>query len=143
MSVATILKIKGRNVATAKADLSVKKIVDQLAQFKVGAMVILDDSDGVCGIISERDIVRALSKEGENVLPRPVSDIMTKDVMTCSEEDSVADLMERMTTGRFRHLPVISAGSLVGIVSIGDVVKRRISEAEEEADAMRAYIATG
>ncbi len=143
MSVATILRIKGRDVATAKADLSVKQIVDQLAQFKVGAMVIVDDGDGVCGIISERDVVRALSHEGEGMLSRPVRDFMTKDVITCDEGDSVADLMERMTAGRFRHLPVVTDGKLVGIVSIGDVVKRRISEAEEEADQMRAYIATG
>lgn len=143
MSVATILKIKGRNVATAKADLSVKQIVDQLAQFKVGAMVIVDDVEDVCGIISERDVVRTLSQEGEGMLSRPVSDIMTKDVVTCKEDDSVAELMERMTTGRFRHLPVVTDGSLVGIVSIGDVVKQRVSEAEEEAEQMRAYIATG
>ena len=143
MSVATILKIKGRNVATAKTDLTVKQIVDQLAQFKVGAMVIVDDSDGVCGIISERDVVRALSQEGEGMLSRPVTDFMTKDVITCNEDDSVAELMERMTAGRFRHLPVVTNGELVGIVSIGDVVKQRISEAEEEADQMRAYIATG
>lgn len=143
MNVANILKIKGRDVATARADVSVKEIVDQLAEFKVGAMVVLDDNDGVCGIISERDIVRALSSEGEGMLSRPVRDFMTRDVVTCSEMDTVAELMERMTSGRFRHLPVVTSGALVGIVSIGDVVKRRVSEAEEEAEAMRAYIATG
>ncbi len=143
MNVATILNIKGRNVATAKAEASLMEIVRFLAEHKVGAMVIVDDSDGLCGIISERDIVRAISAQGDSALTQHARDFMTRDVVTCGEEDSVAALMERMTAGRFRHLPVVDEGKLVGIISIGDVVKQRISEAEQEAEAMRAYIATG
>lgn len=143
MNVATILNIKGRDVATAKAEASLMDIVRYLAENKVGAMVIVDDSGGLCGIISERDIVRALSAQGDSALSQQARDFMTRDVVTCGEDDSVAALMERMTAGRFRHLPVVADSKLVGIISIGDVVKQRISEAEQEAEAMRAYIATG
>ena len=143
MNVATILKMKGSDVATARADASVMEIVKDLAEHGVGAMVIVDDDGHVTGIISERDVVRAISKRGNEALTAPTSEVMTHDVVTCSEEDTVADLMEQMTDGRFRHLPVIVNGKLGGIVSIGDVVKQRIAEAEQEAAAMRAYIATG
>lgn len=143
MNVATILEQKGRGVATAGADDSLMDIVRALAQHKVGAMVIVDDSRSVIGIISERDIVRAISSEGAAVLTRPTRDFMTQEVITCTEDDTVAGLMERMTEGRFRHLPVVADGALVGIVSIGDVVKQRIAEAMQEAEAMRSYIATG
>jgi CBS domain-containing protein len=118
-------------------------IVGDLARHKVGAMVIVDAGKRVVGIISERDIVRALSTEGEAVLSRSADDFMTRGVVTCAEDDTVAELMGRMTTGRFRHIPVITDGELAGIVSIGDVVKARVSEAEQEAEAMRTYIATG
>lgn len=143
MNVATILNQKGRNVATAGADDSLMGIVRALAEHKVGAMVIVDGSGEVIGIISERDIVRAISSDGANVLTRPTRDFMTRTVVTCAEEDTVAELMERMTEGRFRHLPVVNEGAMVGIVSIGDVVKQRIIETEQEAEAMRSYIATG
>ena len=143
MNVATILNQKGRSVATAGADDSLMDIVRRLAEHKVGAMVIVDKSGAVIGIISERDIVRAISSDGANVLTRPTRDFMTREVVTCAAEDTVAGLMERMTEGRFRHLPVIEGGILVGIVSIGDVVKQRIAEAMQEAEAMRSYIATG
>ncbi len=143
MNVATILNMKGRDVATAKAEASLMEIVHFLAEHKVGAIVVVDDTGGLCGIISERDIVRALSAQGDAALSQHAREFMTRDVVTCGESESVAALMERMTAGRFRHLPVVADGKLVGIISIGDVVKQRISEAEQEAEAMRAYIATG
>jgi CBS domain-containing protein len=143
MNVATILKMKGREVATAAAQATLMEISRDLAEHKVGAMVIVDDAGQVTGIISERDIVRAISSHGADVLSRSAGDFMTRGVVTCSEEDTLAELMERMTDGRFRHLPVVDGDKLVGIVSIGDVVKERISEAESEAEAMRSYIATG
>lgn len=143
MNVATILNLKGRNVATAKAESSLMDIVRFLADHKVGAIVIVDDDGALCGIISERDIVKALSAKGDSALSQQACDFMTRNVVTCGEDDGVAELMERMTAGRFRHLPVVADGNLVGIISIGDVVKQRITEAEQEAEAMRAYIATG
>ena len=143
MNVATILNQKGRNVATAGAEASLMDIVGDLARHKVGAMVIVDDRRRVVGIVSERDIVRALASGGTGVLSRSAGDFMTRGVVTCSEEDTVAELMEQMTDGRFRHVPVVTDGKLAGIVSIGDVVKERVNEAEREAEAMRSYIATG
>ncbi len=143
MNVATILSLKGGDVATAKAGATLMDIAKDLATHKVGAMVVVDESGGVAGIISERDIVRAVSDDGASALARDAGDHMTKNVVTCGMDDTVANLMERMTDGRFRHLPVVEAGKLVGIVSIGDVVKQRIAEAEQEAEAMRSYIATG
>jgi CBS domain-containing protein len=143
MNVATILNQKGRDVATASAEASLMDIVGDLAQHKVGAMVIVDAGKRVAGIISERDIVRAISTDGAAVLSRSAADFMTHGVVTCTEDDTVAELMERMTEGRFRHIPVVVDGELAGIVSIGDVVKARVSEAEQEAEAMRSYIATG
>lgn len=143
MNVAAILKLKGRDVATARAEASLMEIVGNLARHKVGAMVIVDAANRVVGIVSERDIVRALSTQGAEVLGHTAADFMTREVVTCSEEDTVVELMERMTDGRFRHLPVIADGELAGIVSIGDVVKARVNEAEQEAEAMRSYIATG
>jgi CBS domain-containing protein len=141
MNVATILKQKGRDVATASSEASLMDIVGDLARHKVGAMVIVDAGKRVVGIISERDIVRAIATDGAAVLSRSAT--MTHGVVTCTEDDTVAELMERMTEGRFRHIPVVVDGELVGIVSIGDVVKARVNEAEQEAEAMRSYIATG
>jgi CBS domain-containing protein len=143
MNVATILKQKGRDVATASSEASLMDIVGDLARHKVGAMVIVDAGKRVVGIISERDIVRAIATDGAAVLSRSATDFMTHGVVTCTEDDTVAELMERMTEGRFRHIPVVVDGELVGIVSIGDVVKARVNEAEQEAEAMRSYIATG
>lgn len=143
MNVAAILNIKGRAVAAAGAEAGLMGIVRLLAGHKVGAMAIADHGGGLCGIISQRDIVRALSARGDSALSRKARDFMTRDVVTCGEADSVAALMERMTAGRFRRMPVVGDGRTVGIISIGDVVKQRISEAGREAEAMRAYIAAG
>jgi CBS domain-containing protein len=143
MTVSQILKDKGRDVATAPQDTPLKDIIQQLALKKIGALVIVDEAGAICGIISERDIIRVLAEKGAASLGEPVSEHMTKPVYTCSEHHSTSDILERMTRHRFRHMPVVENGQLCGIVSIGDIVKQRISEAELEALSMRAYIATG
>lgn len=142
MNVAAILKSKGSDVACVAPSVSVQRAATLLNDHKIGALVVTDDSE-VLGIFSERDIVRALAREGQICLQRTVREIMTERVVTCSPEDSIEHVMGLMTGGRFRHLPVIDDGYLVGIVSIGDVVKHRIAETEFEAEALRLYIATG
>jgi len=143
MNVARILKDKGRNVATVTPETLLRKAVEKLAAERVGALVVCDQDKRVAGIISERDVVRMLAANGPDVLNQPVSLYMTKDVRTCTERDTVEWLMGEMTAQRFRHLPVVEGGKLIGIVSIGDVVKQRIAAAELEAASMREYIATG
>lgn len=143
MTVAAILNDKGRNVVTVEGDMTLDKVCGVLAEKRIGAAVIVDGSSNVQGIVSERDIVRLIAREGSVALKQPASSVMTRDVVTCSEDETIASLMEKMTTGKFRHLPVIHDGQLSGIVSIGDVVKWRIAEAEMEAQAMREYIAAG
>jgi CBS domain-containing protein len=142
MNVARILKDKGRSVSTTPPTTTLMEVVNRLAKDKIGAVVICD-GDQVKGIISERDIVRILASLGPQVFNEPVQSYMTKDVVTCSERDSVNRLMEIMTSHRFRHMPVVEGGRLVGIVSIGDVVKQRIAIADLETASMREYIATG
>lgn len=142
MNVARILKDKGRDVTTISPATSVRDVIATLAEKKIGAAVVCEDLR-VAGIVSERDIVRILAKNGPSVLDEPVSKFMTKDVMTCGERDTVSWLMEEMTSRRFRHMPVVEGGRLIGIVSIGDVVKQRIALAELEAASMREYITTG
>lgn len=143
MNVATILKQKGRNVLTSRPTDTVLGVAKTLAEHGVGCIVLTDDDNTVVGIISERDIVRSIAKGGKDVLQKPVSHCMTKEVITCRETDTINSLMSEMTSRRFRHLPVVERGELVGIVSIGDVVKERIAEAEMESAAMREYIAAG
>jgi CBS domain-containing protein len=142
MTVASILAAKGRIVATTNATRTIGEAVDELAKRRIGALVVVDGVDRVVGIISERDIVKALARTGARVLADPVGTIMTRDVVTCAETETVIGVMTRMTRGRFRHLPVVKGGRLAGIISIGDVVKERIGEVEREADEMRSYIAT-
>jgi len=143
MNVAAILKEKGRGVFTAQPEVPLQEIARELAQNGVGCIVLVDKKGAICGIVSERDIVRALAQGGSRTLDAPVSKAMTKDVFICREADTIDELMAEMTVRRVRHIPVVEDGELVGIVSIGDVVKHRIAEAEMEAAAMRAYIATG
>lgn len=143
MNVARILKEKGRTVFTVSPDTLVGTVVETLAKERVGALVVCDPGRHVIGIISERDIVRILANDGANSLDQPVSSYMTRDVLTCVERDTVNWLMEEMTLRRFRHMPVVEGGRLIGIVSIGDVVKHRLAAAELEAASMREYIATG
>ncbi len=143
MNIGQILKAKGRAVATARPDTSLLEIAHKLAQKKIGAIVIVGDKGDVVGIISERDIIRKLGERGPSVLNEPVSETMTANVISCQETSTLDELMEIMTQGRFRHVPVIEDGALVGIVSIGDVVKNHIAEVEMEVTAMRGYFVTG
>jgi CBS domain-containing protein len=143
MNVIAILKQKGREVFTTTPDTSLLDIVKLLGVHGVGCIIITGEDGKVAGIVSERDIVRAIARSGSKVLKDPVETCMTKSVVTCREGDTIDRLMAEMTAHRFRHLPVVERGRLVGIVSIGDVVRMRIAEAEMEAAAMREYIATG
>ena len=143
MNVSTILKDKGRNIITAGPEVTLLEITKMLARHKIGCIVVTDEDDQIAGIVSERDIVRTIASNGQKALEQPVSICMTKKVVTCRESDTIDQLMSEMTTGRFRHLPVVEEHVLIGLISIGDVVKLRIAEAEMEAAAMRDYIATG
>ncbi|MEM7191736.1 MAG: CBS domain-containing protein [Pseudomonadota bacterium] len=143
MNVAAILRLLGRVVLTAPPSASLLEISKLLSEHKIGCIVIVDGDGKVIGIVSERDIVREVARAGATVLDQPVEGCMTTSVVTCREADTTDQLMGEMTAHRFRHLPVIERGALVGLVSIGDVVRMRIAEAEMEAAAMRDYIATG
>ena len=141
MTVAAILGEKGNNVLTASPSTTIEQIAKTLGSKKIGAIVIVDDGDKVCGIVSERDVVRHLANMGASVLDTEVSECMTHKVISCSQSDTVDDVMAQMTKNRFRHLPVIENGKLVGIISIGDVVKRKIEKAERDAEDLKKYIA--
>ena len=142
MTVAKILAHKGRDVATTTAAKTIADAVALLAGRKIGALVVVEDGHRIVGIISERDIVRAIAASAGAALAEPVSSIMTRGVVTCSDGETIDSVMSRMTRGRFRHLPVTNGGRLTGIVSIGDVVKARIEQVEHEAEEMRTYIAS-
>jgi CBS domain-containing protein len=138
--VKNILAGKGGNVITINPTADVIAAAKLLAEHGIGAVVVLGADHRIVGILSERDIVQALAEHGEAVLSEPVGQVMTREVQTCSEDDTIGDLMVRMTTGRFRHLPVVRQGRLIGIVSIGDVVKSRVEEIDQEAKTLREYI---
>jgi CBS domain-containing protein len=138
-----ILKSKPRGVMTARPEDSIHEISLRLASRKIGAIVIVDDNGKVTGIISERDIIRLIAEHGAEALKMPASKAMTRDVVSCTKTCTIEEIMETMTRGRFRHLPVIEDDVLVGIVSIGDVVKHHTAEVELEVTAMRGYLATG
>jgi len=140
MNVATILKQKGSGVFTTTSDRSLLDIAKLLQQHGIGCIVIVSD-DKIAGIVSERDLLRAIGQAGPKVLEQPVSDFMTKTVITARETDTVDQLMEEMTKRRFRHMPVLEKNRLIGLVSIGDLVKIQISEIEMEAAATREYTA--
>jgi len=140
MNVAVILKEKGHDVATTSAKATLQEAASQLTARRIGALVVMEDGR-ISGIFSERDLVGAIGREGPAALNRTVGEAMSKRVATCELNDSIGELMDRMTDGRFRHLPVIEGGKMIGIVSIGDVVKHRIAETVMEAEAMKLYIA--
>ena len=143
MFVAKILDDKGHEVVTANPDESVASIAATLSERRIGAMPVSSPGGALVGIVSERDVVAALAEHGRDALERPVEEIMTRRVITCTRADHIDDLMARMTAGRMRHLPVLEGDQLVGIVSIGDVVKARMGEIEAEAQALKDYITTG
>jgi len=142
MNVSTILKEKGNAVVTAAPSSSVLDIVKTLADKRIGAIVLLNGEGRVAGIVSERDIIRHLARSGPAILSASVADVMTRGVITCTPADTIDVLMQKMTTGRFRHLPVVEHDRLVGLISIGDVVKNRVAEVELEANAMKQYLST-
>ena len=142
MSVSHILGVKGSSVITATSKETVQSTAQKLSQHRIGAVVIVDDKGGIAGIVSERDIVRALAEQGAKSMAMPVSGIMSKTVRTCKAGDSETELMALMTTHRIRHLPVVEGGKLAGMISIGDIVKFRIEAIEREAEEMKSYIAS-
>jgi CBS domain-containing protein len=141
MHVEHILRNKGRSVVTIEPNRTLSEAALLLAERKIGAVVVSDPFRPVLGILSERDIVRAIAKRGPGALDEPVSRSMTEKVITCTGQSAINQVMEIMTEGRFRHVPVVENGGLVGIISIGDVVKHRLAEVEAETVAMRDYIA--
>jgi CBS domain-containing protein len=141
MTVAHIIGEKGRDVVTVPPEVSLAEVAAILSEKRIGAVVVVE-RDAIRGILSERDIVRAVAKHGAEALRKLAADCMTTRVVTCRPEDTINDVMHIMTSGRFRHLPVIENGRLAGLVSIGDVVKRRIEDVEREAEQIREYIAT-
>jgi CBS domain-containing protein len=143
MRVSGILAAKGATVATIAPHASVAEAADELRLHGIGALVVSADGRGIDGIVSERDLVRALAERGERIMSEPVSQLMTVEVWTCAPEDSVEHLMRTMTERRTRHLPVAVEGVLAGIVSIGDIVKWRLTELEDETRQLHDYITTG
>lgn len=142
MNVGNILTKKGAQPVTLTESASVADALALLYQHNIGALIVVERSGAVTGIISERDIVRRLHDTGTEVLNHPVAACMTAKPFHCTPQATVADVMQTMTTKRVRHMPVLEQGRLVGVISIGDVVKRKIEEAEEEAEALREYIAS-
>ncbi len=143
MFVSDILSRKGGLVFTISPGTSVAQISQQLSTRRIGSVLVLDGENSVVGIVSERDLVRAFASHGAAALEFEARSIMTRDVVTCDPDDSIDHVMEQMTRGRFRHLPVVRHGELLGLVSIGDVVKARLEEARYETEALKAYIVAG
>lgn len=142
MIIGQILKSKGRSVMTASPTDTLQEIALRLASRKIGAIVIIENNK-LAGIISERDLIRLIAEHGPKALAMTANDGMTRDVISCTRDCTIDGVMETMTKGRFRHVPVIEDGELVGIISIGDVVKHHIAEVQLEVTAMRDYLATG
>lgn len=142
MTVARILAEKGTAVATVPPNRTLDEAIHLLAEKRIGAVIVSDAEAKLIGILSERDVMRALAQEGASAFDAPISRYMTAKVTTCTRATTIEEVMELMTEGRFRHLPVVEDGHLAGVVSIGDVVKRRIATVEAEHQAMRDYIAT-
>jgi CBS domain-containing protein len=141
-TVSAILAGKGREIVSIEPNASLASAVACLAEKRIGAVLILGADSRIAGILSERDIVRALAERGSAALGEPVSQTMTRKVLTCSESETVASIMERMTEGKFRHFPVVDQGRVVGLISIGDVVKHRLHQMESDSAAMHDYILT-
>lgn len=141
MTVASILSDKGGKVLTGTPGDSLSKVSSVLANNRIGALVIVEADGKVCGIASERDVVRQIAAKGADALDQPISSCMTKKVISCAPDSTVDEVMGVMNTNKFRHLPVMKDGKLLGIISIGDVVKRKIEQTEREAADLKQYIA--
>ena len=142
MNVASILRTKGADVATAGPGTRVSEIAKRMKDQRIGALVVVEDGGPVLGIVSERDVVNGFVERGRDLSEATAGDLMTADVLTCAPADTIASLMSTMTERRIRHLPVVDDSGLCGLVSIGDVVKNRLDEIEAEADALREYVTT-
>ncbi|MGD9880728.1 MAG: CBS domain-containing protein [Reyranella sp.] len=143
MFVSDILSQKGSAVFTVAPAASVAEVCQQLSSRRIGSVLVLGADGSVAGIVSERDLVRALARHGAKALELEARQIMTRDVVTCDPDDSIDAVMKTMTEGRFRHIPVVRHGELLGLVSIGDVVKARLEETQHETEALKAYIVAG
>jgi CBS domain-containing protein len=141
MTVRAILDTKGHHVLNVEPDAKLEEAIKLLSERRIGAVLVMSQGR-IEGILSERDIVRVLGERGAGVMDEPVSAVMTRKVVSCREKDTVSEIMETMTLGKFRHLPVVEDGKVVGLISIGDVVKWRVSEYEREGEALREYIKT-
>ncbi len=141
MTVSAILKHKGRDIASVHPTMTIAEVTRMLAARGIGAILVQDSADQLLGIVSERDIVRALAANGAAALDMTAGQLMTRALKTATPDTTVGRAMEMMTAGRFRHLPVLDHGALVGIISIGDVVKARIMQQEHEVDSLKAYVA--
>jgi CBS domain-containing protein len=142
MTVKSILAAKGGDLISIEPTATVDAAVKTLAKHRIGALLVLGPDHRVIGILSERDIVRVLAEQGADVLRQPLSQVMTRKVVTVGPSETVGAIMERMTNGKFRHVPVVDEEQLIGIISIGDVVKHRLHEVEQESAALRNYIQT-
>jgi CBS domain-containing protein len=142
MTVKSILSTKGSDVTTTDPTATLESGIGILAEREIGALVVLGADHQVIGILSERDIVRALAERGAGALTEPLARVMTRKVSTCTQSETVNSIMKQMTAGKFRHVPVVEQERLVGIVSIGDVVKHRLLEMEREFEALHDYIQT-
>ena len=142
MTVKTILSTKGSNVTTTEPTATLESGIGILAERGIGALVVLGADHRVIGILSERDVVRALAERGAGALTEPLAQVMTRRISTCSQSDTVDSIMEQMTADKFRHVPVVEQGRLVGIVSIGDVVEHTLRDMKLESEALHDYIQT-
>lgn len=142
MTIQSILAAKGTAVISIEPTATVSDAAKLIAERRIGAAVVLGADHRIVGIISERDIVRALGERGAAALDEPVGQVMTRKVLTCKQSETIRTIMERMTAARFRHVPIVENGRLIGIVSIGDVVKHRLDEMERESVAVQHYIQT-
>lgn len=143
MFVSDILAQKGGLVYTVTPGTSIAQLSQQLSTRRIGSVLVLDGEGSVAGIVSERDLVRALASHGAKAMELEARQVMTREVVTCDPDDSIDQVMQTMTQGRFRHLPVVRHGELLGLVSIGDVVKARLEETKHETEALKAYIVAG
>jgi CBS domain-containing protein len=140
MTIAAILKHKGSEVVSIKEDDGMAELVRLLAQRRIGAVPVMNAAGELAGIISERDVVSALGAHGASALDRPAAQFMTRSLRTGTPRTTVVEAMEIMTDGRFRHLPILEDGQLIGIISIGDVVKARLMQQAQEVDSLKAYV---
>jgi CBS domain-containing protein len=141
MTVAAILKHKGRHIVTVAPTATIAEVSQTLAEKRIGAVLVQDSAEQLLGIVSERDIVRSLAANGARTLEMTAGQLMTRALRTASPHTTVAEAMHEMTIGRFRHMPVLDRGAVIGVISIGDVVKARIMQQDHEVESLKTYVA--